>query len=241
MIVTTETAGLDWYIGRSNTLRLKPRCPIAHAELCPRYYTSLWLLASAGIVTPISEESKSRLDRKWHQFQPTICEEEASISQYEGCRLASISSFCPEISFEIFGQCVSYFHEFADDLDRHANYSALFREGAGRTDPRWRWQSHTLKHYSECREYSLFCDLSGHGLGLPKTKGRRSRTGLPPSVRWTVFARDDFVCQYCGRRPPNVVLEVDHRTSVANGGGNEMENLVTSCIDCNRGKGAQNG
>lgn len=239
--MATDSADLDWYIERSTKLRLKPRCPIAHAELCPRYYTSLWLLASVEVVTPISEESKSRLDKKWRQFQPTICEEEASISQYEGRRLAAISSFCPEVSYEIFGQCVSYFHEFADDIDRQAAHDVLLREGADRTDPRWRWQSHTRKHYSECREYSLFCELSGQGGSAPKVKGSRSRTGLPPSVRWTVFARDDFVCQYCGRCPPDVVLEVDHRTSVANGGGNEFENLVTSCADCNRGKGSKNG
>ena len=238
--MATERADLDWYIGQSTKLRLKPRCPLAHAELCPRYYTSLWLVASAGLITPISEDSKFRLDNKWRQFQPTVREEEASISEYQGRGLSSVSSFCPEVSYDIFGQCVSYFREFSDDIDRKGAYDSLAREGVSRTDPRWRWQSHTRKHYSECREYSLFCELAGHGKSS-KAKGGRSRAALAPSVRWTVFARDDFVCQYCGRRPPDVALEVDHRKTVANGGGNELENLVTSCVDCNRGKGSQNG
>lgn len=237
----TEKADLDWYIERSTKLRLKPRCPIAHAELCPRYYTSLWLLASDGVVTPISEDTKSRLDKKWQQFQPTIREEEASISKYNGCRLSAISSFCPEVSFEVFGQFVSSLFEFVDDIDRKAAHNMLAREKADRTDPRWRWQNYSRKHYSECREYSLFCDLAGQGISSSKGKGSRSRTGLPQSVRWQVFARDSFVCQYCGRRPPEVVLEVDHRTSVANGGNDTLENLATACADCNRGKGSQNG
>ena len=36
---------------------------------------------------------------------------------------------------------------------------------------------------------------------------------------------------------PDVILEVDHINAVANGGKNEIMNLVTSCFDCNRGKG----
>jgi hypothetical protein len=36
---------------------------------------------------------------------------------------------------------------------------------------------------------------------------------------------------------PDVVLEVDHINPIANDGENEIINLVTSCFDCNRGKG----
>ncbi|MFN0092914.1 MAG: HNH endonuclease [Acidimicrobiales bacterium] len=56
------------------------------------------------------------------------------------------------------------------------------------------------------------------------------------SVRFDVFKRDDFTCQYCGRRPPTVVLEVDHITPQASGGTDEFYNLTTACFDCNRGK-----
>jgi hypothetical protein len=38
---------------------------------------------------------------------------------------------------------------------------------------------------------------------------------------------------------PDVVLEVDHINPVKNGGKNEIINLLTSCYDCNRGKGAK--
>jgi hypothetical protein len=64
------------------------------------------------------------------------------------------------------------------------------------------------------------------------------RQPISKRVRFEVFKRDLFTCQYCGATPPDVVLEVDHIEAVANGGGNEEGNLVTACFDCNRGKSA---
>lgn len=55
-------------------------------------------------------------------------------------------------------------------------------------------------------------------------------------TRFEVFKRDEFTCQYCGRRSPDVVLEVDHIMPVAIGGTDDPMNLQTSCWDCNRGK-----
>ena len=63
------------------------------------------------------------------------------------------------------------------------------------------------------------------------------RKTLSKKTRFEVFKRDSFTCQYCGRSSPDVVLEVDHIVPVAEGGENDMMNLVTSCFDCNRGKG----
>lgn len=65
------------------------------------------------------------------------------------------------------------------------------------------------------------------------------RAPLSKSLRFEIFRRDGFTCRYCGRRPPEVVLEIDHVVPVAEGGTNEHLNLVTSCVDCNRGKAAK--
>lgn len=65
------------------------------------------------------------------------------------------------------------------------------------------------------------------------------RQPISKRLRFDIFKRDEFTCQYCGRKPPAVLLEVDHVISVSEGGGNDDHNLVTSCFDCNRGKGAQ--
>lgn len=62
---------------------------------------------------------------------------------------------------------------------------------------------------------------------------------ITKKLRFEVFKRDSFTCQYCGQMAPDVVLEVDHINPVKHGGKNEILNLITSCMDCNRGKGAR--
>lgn len=65
------------------------------------------------------------------------------------------------------------------------------------------------------------------------------RKPLSKKIRFEVFKRDKFTCQYCGRSVPDVILQVDHIKPVAKGGKNDLVNLVTSCRDCNLGKGAR--
>lgn len=62
------------------------------------------------------------------------------------------------------------------------------------------------------------------------------RSTMTKTKRFEIFKRDYFTCQYCGQRPPNVVLEVDHIEPRSKGGSNDDINLITSCFDCNRGK-----
>lgn len=72
---------------------------------------------------------------------------------------------------------------------------------------------------------------------MGEEKSAPKRKPVSPKLRFEVFKRDSFTCQYCGRKAPDVVLEVDHIKSVADGGKNTILNLVTSCMECNRGKG----
>lgn len=65
----------------------------------------------------------------------------------------------------------------------------------------------------------------------------RVRKSLSVRTRFEVFKRDSFQCRYCGRRSPEVVLEVDHLVPVVEGGTDDPINLVTSCWECNSGKG----
>lgn len=62
------------------------------------------------------------------------------------------------------------------------------------------------------------------------------RKNLSKKVRFEIFKRDAFTCQYCGQSAPKVILEVDHIIPVSKGGDNDLTNLITSCRDCNRGK-----
>ena len=65
------------------------------------------------------------------------------------------------------------------------------------------------------------------------------RKAISKKLRFDVFKRDGFICAYCGATPPSVVLQVDHINPVANGGLNDIDNLITSCQPCNLGKGAK--
>ena len=62
------------------------------------------------------------------------------------------------------------------------------------------------------------------------------RKSIPKSVRFEVFKRDKFTCQYCGKSAPEVVLHVDHIQPVSKGGDNSIMNLITACAACNGGK-----
>jgi hypothetical protein len=65
------------------------------------------------------------------------------------------------------------------------------------------------------------------------------RKAISKKLRFDVFKRDGFVCAYCGATPPSVLLQVDHIHPVAQGGSNDINNLITSCQPCNIGKGAK--
>lgn len=62
------------------------------------------------------------------------------------------------------------------------------------------------------------------------------RKPISKTLRFEVFKRDSFTCQYCGLSAPAVVLHCDHIQPVAKEGDNDPLNLITSCIDCNLGK-----
>lgn len=62
------------------------------------------------------------------------------------------------------------------------------------------------------------------------------RKPISKTLRFEVFKRDSFKCQYCGAAAPDVLLHVDHIQPVSLGGANEVVNLVTACVSCNAGK-----
>lgn len=63
------------------------------------------------------------------------------------------------------------------------------------------------------------------------------RADVAVGLRFQVFARDGFRCVYCGRTPGSgVILEADHVQPRSKGGLDTLDNLVTACMDCNRGK-----
>jgi len=59
---------------------------------------------------------------------------------------------------------------------------------------------------------------------------------ISKKLRFEVFKRDGFACQYCGKAPPEVTLEIDHINPKSKKGTDDINNLLTACFNCNRGK-----
>ena len=62
------------------------------------------------------------------------------------------------------------------------------------------------------------------------------RKQISKKIRFEVFKRDGFKCQYCGASAPDIILHVDHIKPVSKGGKNTITNLITACSRCNLGK-----
>lgn len=57
-------------------------------------------------------------------------------------------------------------------------------------------------------------------------------------LRFEVFKRDNFSCVYCGRsvKEDKIKLQCDHVIPRSKNGKDTLDNLVTACAECNRGK-----
>jgi 5-methylcytosine-specific restriction endonuclease McrA len=67
----------------------------------------------------------------------------------------------------------------------------------------------------------------------------RRRPRVVRFSRFNVLLRDNFVCQYCGRRPHVRDLTVDHVMPRAKGGTTRWNNVVAACRECNHHKGSR--
>jgi len=64
---------------------------------------------------------------------------------------------------------------------------------------------------------------------------RRDRIRIKFS-RLNIYARDRFVCQYCGERKATEDLTFDHVLPRSRGGRTTWDNIVTCCVPCNKTK-----
>ena len=58
-------------------------------------------------------------------------------------------------------------------------------------------------------------------------------------TRRNVFLRDEYSCQYCGRRYNLGNLSLDHVVPRTQGGQSNWLNIVTACLNCNVQKGGR--
>lgn len=73
-----------------------------------------------------------------------------------------------------------------------------------------------------------------------KKHTHEERKKMTFKLRFKVFDRDGYRCQYCGRSASEgAKLCVDHIIPVSRGGKTTMDNLQTLCRECNASKAAQ--
>jgi 5-methylcytosine-specific restriction endonuclease McrA len=57
--------------------------------------------------------------------------------------------------------------------------------------------------------------------------------------RRNIFMRDRHACQYCGKRPKDDDMTIDHVLPRSRGGHTAWENVVLACTQCNVAKGSR--
>ena len=95
---------------------------------------------------------------------------------------------------------------------------------------------------ADARELTERLSLLGvEGYEISFEKADRSGISATRAVvrltRKNLMLRDQFQCQYCGKRPSQRDLNVDHVMPRSRGGQDSWENLVVSCRFCNLKKG----
>jgi hypothetical protein len=65
------------------------------------------------------------------------------------------------------------------------------------------------------------------------------RLNAVKDTEFNIFKRDNFTCIYCGNSSieNNVKLNIDHLLPRSKGGQDVIDNLITSCSNCNKSKG----
>lgn len=207
----------DEYQERSRRLRLPQRCPLI--GYCQRWAWSVYFYSYRHCPNPTDDigdvlKSDAVLPDDYDASKVLLLTEAPEM--YEFPDFFGAHNLCPEIPL----------------FDRRNTLGFLPREAISSfsLDKEERdLDGVEHKHFSECLEF-----IRWHEIAATKVR----RRSVSQKLRFEILNRDNFKCVYCGRSADceGVVLHVDHRQSVRDGGATSPDNLVTACSDCNLGK-----
>ena len=111
------------------------------------------------------------------------------------------------------------------------------------------FETHDFNSWRELSEYSDSAHPLIHTPNFPLMLPRvivlsRYHRVPPRNVKFNrrnIFIRDRNQCQYCGRRPREDDLTIDHVVPRSRGGATVWENVVLACTTCNARKGSRLG
>lgn len=156
-----------------------------------------------------------------HQRYPDDGQDVARLA----CRLSSWMVTL-KIAYELHG--IPY--DDTDMLERYEQFVAIIGDAI------WEFRAE-----AESRSATVYHDWQD-GLPAPTITPTPSgqRAPLTPEIRAAVWEKTDGHCWYCGRLTnPFSNFEIDHFQPLADGGTNDLSNLVPACTTCNRSKHAQ--
>ena len=209
------------YFKKSEQKKLPARCPIL--DYCTRRAYSLYFLGGyTGGQNKSVVEILQRDDLLKPDFNENSIELSGEVPEYmNGKSFKTYSNLCPEVNL---------FDSFAFPQAKGTASISGEWEDSRKTE----FKNINFRHYSECSEFSKH---HYEKLPIKKTPTKR-RIGISQKLRFEIFQRDKFTCQYCGKSKDddNVKLELDHIIPVSAGGTDDYHNLTTSCKKCNQGK-----
>lgn len=133
----------------------------------------------------------------------------------------------------------------------------LSLDAHGRALDWMRWQDAACLYSRDAVAWTLGdpC-MTLHG-GISRLSGQRSTLDLHPIIasrghvrpqamdptpsltNAALFARDQYLCLYCGRNFQRQSLTRDHVVPISRGGRDIWENVVSACFHCNSRKGSR--
>lgn len=209
------------YFKKSEQKKLPARCPIL--DYCMRRVYSLYFLGGfTGGQNKSIVEILQHNDLLKSDFKKKLIELSGEIPEFiKGNSYKTYSNLCPEVNL----------------FDSYAFPQA---KGTASISGEWddlrkvKFKNISYRHYSECSEFSKHhYEKSSLRRASPKR-----RIGISSKLRFEIFQRDKFTCQYCGKSKDedSVKLELDHIVPLSAGGTDDYHNLTTSCKKCNQGK-----
>ena len=107
----------------------------------------------------------------------------------------------------------------------------------------WREISELKSQLYERDENEDWLRTVGFEIQVPRVIRLMSYDRLPKQTvkfnRRNIFARDNNLCQYCGKKFPTSELSLDHVFPRSRGGKSTWENIVCACLTCNVRKGGR--
>lgn len=94
---------------------------------------------------------------------------------------------------------------------------------------------------SECADSEYMIKTPSLKILVPEVIMLTRFNRMPPRIikfnRRNIYTRDEYTCQYCGKKPGREKLTIDHIIPKSRGGESVWENVILACSTCNTRKG----